>query len=1249
NGTILKSVDAGVNWAPLVSGTTEELLDVSFADALNGTAVGKRATVLTTTDGGATWLSRATPLAGDALGVSAPTAGTGFVVGPGPIIIKTGDGGATWSQQTPFDQKLQGLVFPTAAIGYAVADNGSGLKTVDGGATWSALSIPTLENLHAVDFADANTGFVVGRGGIVLKTADGGGTWASLPSGTVDELFAVSFPVDASTGFAAGKNGTIIKTTDGGASWASLASGTLVDLFGLDFSDNSVGVAVGKDGVIVRTTNGGSSWSTRSSGVLSDLNAVQYTSDPNLAFAVGQSGVALKSTNGGQDWSAPLVTNTTKELESVNFPVDALTGYAAGASGTVIMTSDGGTTWSISGTPTTTRLNALAFTGLTIGVAVGDGPTILHTEDPDYEWVDLTPGVENIWALDFPVDNLTGYAVGKKGSVLRTTDGGNSWIPRPRPTTLNLVDVDFADNDIGYAVAKDGVILKTSDGAGSWGSQPSGTTKDLKAVQFPLDATTGFVVGQDGTILKTTNGGSTYAAQTSGTTQDLYGLSFPIDGTTGYAVGKDGTILKTTNGGSTWVAQTSGTLEDLFGVVFPVDASTGFAVGKNGTILFTSDGGATWGGQTSGTTEDLYAVDFVDNLLGHAVGKNGTILHTENGGTGWSANASGVTHTIRDVQFPLSAVDGWAAGDGPVILKGNDAPLATFSVTGTVFEDVVGDVLNDGVVGDVNNPGVASVDVHLYLDADADGIAEATDPFQSTQTTDVNGDYAFAALPAGSYFVVVDSLDIQPAAGIDTGNGWLVTDVWAEQTYGPGTSECADGAGGTIDDSSAGPCYGGRRAGVSDDLATWHSGAEHLAKIQLVAADATSVDFGFSFNVATTTAGGDNRDDDPAATQRTVQGSMRQFITNANATLGANEMRFTPANATNDAGGGGNWWQIDVSTVLPTISGADTDVVGIAYDMNDGASPIDPNSNGPELQIDGNSMIGGEDGFYIIAGADGSRIESVAVTRFPNVGLIINADNVSILDNHVGVSPDGVTASGNNDEGIIVSLAANGTVIDGNLIGDHGNAGISLNDTSTNTQVTGNTIGTDAGETVNLGNLQGVWADTSGTAVIGGTTAADGNVITNSAFDGLELRNTGPGISVLQNSIHTNGKLGINLVDVGDPATGITPNDPGDFDTGANGLLNYAIVTSATVLAGTITVDFDLDVQDGTHRVEFFLNPGGADPSGSGEGESFVSSIDVSVAGGVPTPSSHTFSGALGDIVTATATEGSTAPFGPTS
>ena len=97
-------------------------------------------------------------------------------------------------------------------------------------------------------------------------------------------------------------------------------------------------------------------------------------------------------------------------------------------------------------------------------------------------------------------------------------------------------------------------------------------------------------------------------------------------------------------------------------------------------------------------------------------------------------------------------------------------------------------------------------------------------------------------------------------------------------------------------------------------------------------------------------------------------------------------------------------------------------------------------------------------------------------------------------------------------------------------------------------------------------------------------------------------------LTVLGNSIAGSSDLGIDLNE-----DGVTANDAGDGDTGPNDLLNFPVLTDASEAGGTVTVTFDLDVPvnaDG-YRIEFFSIPSGGDPTGYGEGETYLGFTDV--------------------------------------
>lgn len=158
----------------------------------------------------------------------------------------------------------------------------------------------------------------------------------------------------------------------------------------------------------------------------------------------------------------------------------------------------------------------------------------------------------------FFTDSQNGFMVGGNpltSLIIKTTDGGNSWITINSPATVVLQGIFFPSPLIGYIVGWNGQIFKSIDGGNNWISQSAVANYGNLDVFF-TDNNTGYIVGGDDTfagIQKTTDGGQNWYAQSALVNQGLIGVSFPTD-SIGYAVGATGTILKTTNGGETGIS-----------------------------------------------------------------------------------------------------------------------------------------------------------------------------------------------------------------------------------------------------------------------------------------------------------------------------------------------------------------------------------------------------------------------------------------------------------------------------------------------------------------------------------------------------------------------------------------------------------------------------------------------------------------------------------------------------------------------
>jgi photosystem II stability/assembly factor-like uncharacterized protein len=279
------------------------------------------------------------------------------------------------------------------------------------------------------------------------------------------------------------------------------------------------------------------------------------------------------------------------------------------------------------------------------GTIAGYRGSMLRTRDGGATWVpQATVLMQNLWGISF-ADSNTGIAVGEAGAILRTTDGGRTWddqtIPPTTRTTIRLSGVSFGSPMTGVVVGKldtlidplhwesRSLILRSTDGGASWMRAPVSSKQWLSAVSFG-DSSTATSVGREGLVLRTTDGGASWSRrEVAVTSVNLNGVS-SVGSQTVTVVGDNGTILRTADGGVTWRVQASGTTRRLNGVWF-VDEVIGRAVGERGTVLRTSNGGATWVPQTSGTTNVLYAVFFSDANRGVIAGESGTILRTTAG------------------------------------------------------------------------------------------------------------------------------------------------------------------------------------------------------------------------------------------------------------------------------------------------------------------------------------------------------------------------------------------------------------------------------------------------------------------------------------------------------------------------------------------------------------------------------------------------------------------------------------------
>lgn len=247
-----------------------------------------------------------------------------------------------------------------------------------------------------------------------------------------------------------------------------------------------------------------------------------------------------------------------------------------------------------------------------------------------------------------------------------------------------------------------------------------------------------------------------------------------------------------------------------------------------------------------------------------------------------------------------------------------------------------------------------------------------------------------------------------------------------------------------------------------------------------------------------------------------------------------------------------------------------------------------------------------------------------------------NEAKATVEDNFVGTDATGTLARP-NVTGINITGAAGRAKIAGNVVAGNSSNGIVLNTTTMPVDLSGNRIGVGATNAPLPNAGDGIRVTAGAAAMNIGLLAGSANTIAHNGGSGVNVLAGAP-VSILGNSIFDNAGLAIDL-----GGDGVTANDPGDADTGANGLQNAPFLIAASSNGTTTTVDGSLLSSPGSaFTIEVFANSS-ADPSNHGEAQTSLARFNVVTdAGGVAGFSTPVPLVAPGTVLSATATNATT-------
>lgn len=284
----------------------------------------------------------------------------------------------------------------------------------------------------------------------------------------------------------------------------------------------------------------------------------------------------------------------------------------------------------------------------------------------------VTPATQSAIAAASPLTAIAPagnrlVAVGQRGHVLVSEDGGKQWIQASVPVSSDLVAVHFPTADKGWAVGHDGVVLHSKDGGRTWLKQWDGREAARTMLEFyqkraesgdpeakralaeaghfveqgPVhpfldvwfeNEWDGFVVGAFGLIFATRDGGVSWEPWfdrlDNPNSLHLYGIRGAQDGV--YIVGEQGLILRLDQKRQRFVSVPGPYQGSYFGLLLNKEAVIVF--GMRGNAFRSIDAGKTWKKVETNVSEGLPGGAVMDDGRLVLVTQGGNLLISRNRG-----------------------------------------------------------------------------------------------------------------------------------------------------------------------------------------------------------------------------------------------------------------------------------------------------------------------------------------------------------------------------------------------------------------------------------------------------------------------------------------------------------------------------------------------------------------------------------------------------------------------------------------
>ncbi len=442
----------------------DDLFAVSVVDEDNVVAVGYHGATYFTEDGGDSWSKGSSDTSRLLYSVSMATKSIGWAVGQLGTIVRTEDGGRTWKKQPNIKEEEGSHLFGVHAIdsnrAWVVGVWGSRIFTEDGGKTWSDHSVPvTLEHPMFVWLSSEDQARV--RAGELVYEDVGLNNVSCLP-------------LPAQKCWIVGEFGYIYYSEDLGKNWerGEILGAQRMDPIELDY--NQIGLSeshVGSLEVFAKSIEDATHLNVLIDPFANERELREFANeeDPSELFDILSARVdevkAVLEENGILSDRMRIPNKPPWDFEDfVEHDETFLQRYFDGRRAEVP-----GIKVAVMQNP---YLFTIRFTDDNNGLIAGLGGVILQSFDGGRSWLYReTDRKHAFFSVATGADRIV--AVGEKGLVRTSKDGGNTWMEPTEsqfPAIFTFMrDVNFGpQKSVGYIVGQAGMVLRTKDAGQTW-------------------------------------------------------------------------------------------------------------------------------------------------------------------------------------------------------------------------------------------------------------------------------------------------------------------------------------------------------------------------------------------------------------------------------------------------------------------------------------------------------------------------------------------------------------------------------------------------------------------------------------------------------------------------------------------------------------------------------------------------------------------------------------------------------------